>query len=330
MGRENVTVNAETQTSDADVQILDRDERMELEVLAAQLAEVPPGLVDDPAWLAAARDYSCSLPVRLRETFRRFRHDPGPHGRLRISGLPVRPTGPTPIQAGSVERTATTSATVLAVCMLALGEIVAFHNEKSGALVQNVVPVPGQEHQQGNAGSRPLAMHVENVHHDHRPDYVALLCLRNDHDDRAGLQVASIRDALCLIAPEDRRILAQPRFESTPPASFDGPGEHPIHPVLLGAPDDPDVRVDFVNTRPMDEEAAVAFAALRQALDSVRGQIVLAAGDLAVVDNRVTLHGRSAFVPRYDGNDRWLQRAFVHADHRRSRGSRRGGGNILT
>jgi L-asparagine oxygenase len=320
----------EVLAAESDVLVLDPSERAELEMLADQLALVSPWLVDHPEWLAAARDHSCHLPVRLREKLRRFRHDPGPHGRLRIRGLPVRPDGPTPIQAGSVERNATLSSAALMLCMLELGEVIAFRNEKSGALVQNVVPVPGHEHDQSNAGSRPLVMHVENVHHDHRPDYVALLCLRNDHDGQAGLQLASIRDALCLIPYQHRQILAEPRFRSTPPPSFGGLGGQPVHPVLLGSPDDPDIRVDFANTHPMDDDAAVAMAALKQAIGSVRGELVLTAGDLAIVDNRVTLHGRSAFTPRYDGNDRWLQRAFVHIDHRRSRGVRAGGGNVLS
>jgi alpha-ketoglutarate-dependent taurine dioxygenase len=42
--------------------------------------------------------------------------------------------------------------------------------------------------------------------------------------------------------------------------------------------------------------------------------VVLEPGDLLVVDNTVAVHGRSPFPARYDGTDRWLQRAFVVAD----------------
>ena len=38
------------------------------------------------------------------------------------------------------------------------------------------------------------------------------------------------------------------------------------------------------------------------------------AGDLLVIDNALVVHGRSPFPARYDGTDRWLQRAFVVAD----------------
>jgi alpha-ketoglutarate-dependent taurine dioxygenase len=38
---------------------------------------------------------------------------------------------------------------------------------------------------------------------------------------------------------------------------------------------------------------------------------VLADGDLLVIDNDRAVHGRTPFIPRYDGTDRWLKRALV-------------------
>ena len=42
--------------------------------------------------------------------------------------------------------------------------------------------------------------------------------------------------------------------------------------------------------------------------------VVLEAGDLLVLDNHRVVHGRSPFAARFDGADRWVQRAFVVAD----------------
>jgi alpha-ketoglutarate-dependent taurine dioxygenase len=39
--------------------------------------------------------------------------------------------------------------------------------------------------------------------------------------------------------------------------------------------------------------------------------VVLSDGDVLVIDNDRAVHGRSPFVPRYDGTDRWLKRALV-------------------
>jgi L-asparagine oxygenase len=56
---------------------------------------------------------------------------------------------------------------------------------------------------------------------------------------------------------------------------------------------------------------------------------VLEPGDMVFVDNRLVVHGRIAFWPRYDGTDRWLHRIFVHLDNRRSRSRRVGNGAVL-
>ncbi|WP_086661051.1 TauD/TfdA family dioxygenase [Lentzea kentuckyensis] len=307
-------------------------ERAEFGVLAEQLASTAPGLVDDPAWVAAARRLACLLPARLRETASRFRHDPGTDGVLLIGNLPIDTSllPPTPNVPESVERNATRPAAVAALLALLLGEILAYRQEKSGALVQNVVPVPGRESSQSNAGSVPLEMHVENAFHPHRPDFVGLLCLRNDHSGTAGTLVSSIRRALPLLPAEVVEVLARPRFVTAAPPSFHSDAATEPHPVLGGDTADPNVVVDFAATEPLDPEGRAALDALRDALLAVSTSLVLQSGEMAFVDNRISLHGRSAFEPRYDGQDRWLHRTFVHLDNRRTRGYRPGNGYVLS
>ncbi|MGC4746969.1 TauD/TfdA family dioxygenase [Micromonospora sp. DT201] len=308
-------------------------EHDELEAAALHLTTLPVARVDDPAWLDEARRASVRLPERVRNALRQFQRDPGPDALLRLRHLPIGEghLPATPTMPGSVQRVATIAAATEVLIGLQLGELVSFREEKTGALVQDVVPVPGMEKYQGNAGSVALNMHVENAFHPRRPDYVGLLCLRNDHDNVAGLQVASIRRALPLLSDEVRAVLHQPRFITEPPASF---GMLDMVPdpqaILRGSSDDPDIIVDFESTRPLDGEATAALAALGDALSDVRRTIILEPGDLAFVDNRLGLHGRTAFTPRYDGRDRWLQRVFVHLDIRRSRDRRHDDGNVLT
>jgi len=307
-------------------------ERSEIAVAAAELVTMRPCLVADPAWVGACRTLSCAIPQRVRQALRDFRYDPGVNGRLLLRGLPVGTDTlpPTPATPESVERTASPGASVIAMVSLQLGEVVAYRGEKGGALIQNVVPVPGREDQQSNAGSATLEMHVENAFHPDRPDYVALLCVRCDHDKEAGLQVASIRRALVELPAEARRILGEPRFVTETPPSFGaGTPGGTRHPVLTGDLDDPDVRVDFHASHPLDDDAHEALAMLRDCFERVLETIWLAPGDLALVDNRIAIHGRTCFKPRYDGRDRWLHRTFVHVDHRRSRASRAGGGFVI-
>ncbi|MGM1062233.1 TauD/TfdA family dioxygenase [Saccharothrix sp. Mg75] len=302
--------------------------------LADGLSRVEPRLVDAPEWVAAARRTSARLPAALREALRAFRNDPGDTGVLVIGNLPIAADDllpPTPTVMNSVQRQATGAAAVSVMVDLYLGELVSFREEKFGALLQDVVPVPGREEFQGNAGSTRLQMHVENAFHPFRPDYLSLFCLRNDHDNVAALATACVRQAVRLLPEATLAVLAEDRYVTEAPASFGAAGAAAkAHAVLVGDVEDPDVRVDFASTHPLDQAAGTALDALADALAAVSTSLVLTPGTMALVDNRITLHGRSAFTPRYDGRDRWLQRGFVHLDLRRSRAVRPGNGNVLT
>ncbi|MER0242517.1 TauD/TfdA family dioxygenase [Streptomyces sp. HSW2009] len=311
--------------------VLTDDERAQLSEVADELAAAQPAEIDHPEWMGRGRDLSAAIPVRLAARLRQFRHDAGPDGSILIRNLPVREAElpDTPQVLGSVERTPAHSSSVIALTTLQLGEIIAYRNEKSGALVQNVVPVPGQEAEQNNAGSQRLGMHAENTFHDNRPDYVALFCMRADHDRVAELQVTCVRQAVALLTDADRAILTQPRYVTPPPSSFPTQTASEPHALLIGADDDPNVRVDFISTEALDAEAGRAKDALEDAFDKVVQGIKLEPGDLAIVNNHLVLHGRSHFTPRYDGKDRWLHRTFVQLDHRRSRAVRQSNGNVL-
>ncbi|MFD6970012.1 TauD/TfdA family dioxygenase [Streptomyces sp. NPDC059949] len=312
------------------------------ERLARTLCTDEHDQVDHPEWVARARDAWEDLPLPLRRAVRRFRRHSGPRGTLVIGGLPVDQAAlpATPSVPGSVQRRATVPAAVLTMVACGLGEPLAYRAEKSGALVQDVVPVPGQESFHGNAGSVPLSFHTENGFHPHPPDYVIFLCLRADHDRIAGMRVAGIRQALPLLTPASRQTLFAPEFITTPPPSF-GTGTGPDaaaaasepdvepRPVLSGAVEDPDIRMAQLVTTPLTPRAAAALTEFGRACEATARTLRLNPGDLVVIDNRVTVHGRTAFHPRYDGADRWLQRTYVTTDLRRSRDHRPNDGHVL-
>lgn len=310
---------------------LTRAEQTELRALAEQLVRTPPGLLDDPRWLTRARHLTCHLPRRLSEAIRSFRHDPDDGGALLVSGLPVDPEAlpETPRLPESVDRTASPHSAASVLIGLHLGELVSYRQEKGGALVQNVVPVPGLERSQSNAGSAPLEFHVENVFHPCRPDYVGLTCLRPDHEQNAGTLVSSIRHVLPHMSETDQKVLHQARFVTSPPPSFRTGAPTPAHPVLVGSWDDPDVRLDFNATKALDDEARQVLERMRAVVAETALSVRLNTGEMVIVDNRLLMHGRAPFVPRYDGRDRWLQRIFVHLDNRRTREHRAGNGAVI-
>jgi L-asparagine oxygenase len=311
---------------------LSQTDVMEVDWIARGLCRGPHDQVDHSAWITTARRSSCSLPYRLRRALRQFRRDPGPSGSMIVHGFPVGADElpPTPMINGSVQRAFSVPAALLMLAACELGDPIAFRAEKSGALVQDVVPVPGCEEFQGNAGSVLLSFHNENAFHRHRPDFVMLLCLRADHDRTAGLRVASARELLPVLSGEAVATLFSAEFVTKPPPSFGYSGDLSApHAVLAGAAEDPDIRLDTAATTALTPRAQMALAEVSEALDQVAHTFRLAPGDLAIVDNRVALHGRTAFRPRYDGRDRWLQRTFVAADLRRSRDLRPQDSHVL-
>jgi L-asparagine oxygenase len=311
---------------------LSSSDAAEIGRIAQELCAGTHGEVDDPTWVATVRRAADRLPLTLRQELRNFRRHSGGLGALLVSNLPMDEAAllPTPSVDGSVQRAVSTQAAILLLVACLLGDPTSFRDEKSGALVQDVVPVPGKESFQGNAGSVLLSYHNENAFHEHRPDYVMLLCLRTDHERIAGLRAACIREVLPILSDESREVLFSTEFVTEPPPSFGLSGEPtPPHAVLFGAPDDPELRVDLAATTPLTPRAERALAELGQAFEKTGQTVRLVPGDLAIVDNHVTVHGRSEFTPRYDGRDRWLQRTFVATDLRRSRDHRPGDGYVL-
>lgn len=313
----------------ADTEVADLElgpaDTAESDRLARALCAGGQGLVDAPEWVARARHAWDELPLPLRRRVRRFRRHSGPQGSLVIHGLPVDEAAlpATPSVPDSVQREASVAAAVLIMVACGLGDPAAYLAEKSGALVQDVVPVPGQENFSGNAGSALLSFHNENAFHQHEPDYVMLLCLRADHERTAGLRTACLREVLPLLTEAGREALFAPEFITTPPPSFGaGSGNSSPQPVLSGAAEDPDMRMAQIATTPLTARAEAALVEFGRACNTAARTVRLTPGDLAIVDNRVTVHGRTAFRPRYDGADRWVQRTFVIADLRRSRDHR--------
>jgi L-asparagine oxygenase len=310
---------------------LTEEERSNTRALAEELTRTPPGLLDDREWLVQARRLSCRLPVRLVEAMREFRNDAGRNGVLSLARLPIAEGAlpDTPSARDSVERAAALPASVAMLIGHQLGEVVAYRAEKQGALVQNIVPVRGLAGSQSNAGSVPLKLHSENAFHPHRPDYIGLMCLRNDHEGRAGTLVSSVRKALPLLGEADVAVLRRARFVTEAPPSFRSGESTDPHPVLGGIAQDANIRVDFNATTALDGEAGQALERLHAALMRVSSSLVLGPGEMVFADNRLVVHGRTDFTPRYDGRDRWLHRIYVHLDNRRSLSHRVGAGPVL-
>ncbi len=275
------------------------------------------------------------LPARCLKALQRFRSHGNPDGALLIRGLPIHDgrLGPTPAH-WSLEaqrKSSYETELCLAGCASPLGEVYSFLSQHGGNLIQNIVPVPGDSHEQVGTSSRVfLEWHVEDAFSELRADFVGLLCLRSNPE--ALTAFASVRR---VDIPEPHRsVLFEERFLIGVDGAHGTPGERGAWSpgaILHGDRHDPLLRLDLVFMKPQegDAEAAAAFDILATSLKREARALVLEPGDLLFLDNRRVIHARSAFTPRGDGTDRWLQRVILTSDLRKLSGVRRRGLRVL-
>ena len=194
-----------------------------------------------------------------------------------------------------------------------IGRAVGYDREQEGRLIQDIFPVKAAERAQVSTSSKVmLGSHTETAFHPHKPRYAVLLCLRGD--SQAATTYSDVNEIVQHLTPEQLAVLQTDEFVTTVDPSFMTHGE-------------PDARVavtpltrrhhgwtfvyDELLMSATTSRARSALSALHAAVKLASRRVVLKAGELLVIDNDRAVHGRTPFVPRYDGTDRWLKRALV-------------------
>jgi L-asparagine oxygenase len=194
-----------------------------------------------------------------------------------------------------------------------IGRAVGYDREQHGNLIQDIFPVRSTEQQQVSTSSKvTLGSHTETAFHPHKPRYVVLLCLRGD--PKAATTYADVDDIISHLSDEHLEVLQTSEFVTTIDPSFMSQGEPDASVIVAPLTRDGHRWVlvyDELLMSGTTPRAAEAFAALRTAVKLATKHVVLQTGDTLVLDNARVVHGRTPFVPRYDGTDRWLKRALV-------------------
>ncbi|MFE6226456.1 MULTISPECIES: guanitoxin biosynthesis L-enduracididine beta-hydroxylase GntD [unclassified Streptomyces] len=316
---------------------LDADEAAELEAVAEKLGDLhgAPSLPEFYDRAAGAEDL---LPARLRSFLADFRRSERSAAAL-VHGFPVDgdALGATPGHWREAVRgeTARAQELWLALCGLVLGDPFGWVTLQEGRIIQNILPIRGDEERQSGYGSEALLeFHTEDGFHPNRCDYLLLFGLRNP--DRVPTIVASVRDVR--LDDHDRTVLAENRFHIRPDTEHirqletHDPG-HPALPGLRAMRDRPEptavlsgdrlhpyLRIDrpFMDVRPGDTEAEGALDRLMAELQRVQQDVAVGPGSLLLVDNYRAVHGRRPFTARYDGTDRWLKKLTVSRNLRQN------------
>jgi len=284
--------------------------------------------------------HSYSLPERLLEFLLDFKYDESGPGVCLIRGFDVdndkiRPT-PSHWRSSGADEATKEESLFLFLCSAVLGDPIGWTTQQDGNVIHNIVPIKGDEHKQvGSSALTTLWWHTEEAFHPYRCDYLGLLCLRND--EGAATSYASVGDLE--LSARDKRSLFLPHYSIYPDSAhlaeverqelnkgkevkmIEAPDKIAI---LFGDQISPYLCIDpyYMNNNGLSAESSEAFQKIVSEIDRNLHRVVLEPGDLLLVDNYRAVHGREPFVAKYDGTGRWLKRANVVRDIRKSRSMR--------
>jgi L-asparagine oxygenase len=188
--------------------------------------------------------------------------------------------------------------------------LVSYKEECNGAMFQDIVPMKSLAKLQTSTSSdQPLEVHTEQAFSEERPTFISLACLRGDSN--AITYVLPLYTILENMSSEDIEYLKKPMWMCKVDTSFIlGGAKDKLHgpmPILTESSItfDQDLMTGIVPKEDLMIQKIVDI------YEKHKKGVILEEGDVLVLDNRIFLHGRSKFTPRYDGTDRFLIRCFA-------------------
>nr|WP_236614297.1 TauD/TfdA family dioxygenase [Stutzerimonas azotifigens] len=242
-------------------------------------------------------------------------------GFLLLENMPIGAVPDTPLSRDSINKKDVRSEMLLLQATALLGDPIGYIQESEGSLINNFFPHPSQARKMSSDSfDTELDLHTENAFHAVQPDYLVLLCLRQDPGEEAVTYVASIDNILDKLEPADIHYFAHEQYnflsdycKREKNCRID---INKRQPVLYGDIAAPYFRFDPYFMVASSHQAQTKLAMLRDLAWQAAEPLRLRAGNLLIIDNRKTAHARSAFSARFDGTDRWIQRTFAVCNRR--------------
>ena len=299
---------------------------IEIESPRWPIPAIPPFGPSTAEFISEAGHAGRLLPANVHDALVDFADSTHRSGAMLLRRLPIGDLPGTPLTPTTPAGKDSVSEFTLLTVARRLGQPVGYAPEHGGELVQDIVPTMSAIDRQVSTSSKvQLMFHTEAAFHPHRPRYLLLLCLRGDSSARTTL--SSIFEVLPQLDPGVVDVLFEARFRTAVDESYLGGRSNVLGPpvaVLSGDRLRPSMVFDADLMVGIDDQADAALRTLGEATQACHASVALESGDLLIVDNNVAVHGRSPFVARFDGSDRWLQRTFVVSDLAPSAADRRG------
>lgn len=193
-----------------------------------------------------------------------------------------------------------------------MGIQLAYKQMNNGCLYQNICPIEGQENAISSKGAAlPLNLHTDLAFHPFSPHFLLLFCLRVAQEgEQVPTIVSSLKNAMSFLTNQELDLLRGKNYMFLLDEAYGLFKDSECSSLIYGDVDDPKIRFEMDMIVGISEEAKSAHRALEKALFQNAVKVFLEPGQMLIIDNRRAVHGRNHFKAKYNGNDRWLQRAY--------------------
>jgi L-asparagine oxygenase len=303
-----------------------KEEIEKLQQIALELNNINP-LQEPEFFCLKAKELSKKIPFRIQHCLQNFLNSKGNEpGFIIIQTIPfpINTIVKTPNSNIHSIGSSTILARIQAIFLSFLGEIISYEAEGNGNLFQDIIPVKNNGSNQTSYSSDiELEIHTEQAFSKIKPDFLSLACLRGD--ENALTYLLPLQKIIDNIVEHEYELLLNPLWKIGIDLSF----KKENHTFLEGEIRGPLSILNKnseLNSKPtlifdqdlmngITEEANILKQKIVDIYYKERISYNLKSGEIILIDNRYTLHGRSKFIPKFDGQDRFLIRCFGILDN---------------
>ncbi|CAM6095587.1 unnamed protein product [Calypogeia fissa] len=188
-----------------------------------------------------------------------------------------------------------------------------------GLLIRELYPFPEKANLITSEGSKELLdFHLDfgQVPPEKFPNILAFMGIRGDPNHEGHTLVCNNRKLYKLLDPADIEILRKEKLAWNVPA-----GQFSQY-VIKGPESNPQISLFEENLSGMSgfdsmvlgsPEALAAYRRVKELASTLVESVYLGGGDMFFLNQKKANHGRGKFFPKFDGNDRWLQRTYINS-----------------
>jgi L-asparagine oxygenase len=319
---------------------LTNDEILLMKDLAMNISENPSIAPD--LYCLQVKSASQHVPERIYTLLQNFAHKGSNTGFLLIRTIPLGEIPNTPENNNCKIGEQTILAKIQSIILNVICNMIAYEAEGYGRLFQDVIPVKSMEKNQTSISSSvELEIHTEQAFSKLRPDILSLACLRGN--EKAYTYILPVNSIINNVSEIELEMLKTPLWNTGVDLSFKLNGHEFIEGDIRGPMSiirgDKDPRLE--NEDPLLVFDQDLMSGITEESNEMIQKIVdiyykhrlshnFTPGEIIFIDNNRAVHGRSPFVPNYDGLDRFLVRCFGVYNYQHSAYARENGGRVVS